>query len=100
MPTAPRTFRSAERRKEREQYRGTKQDRGYGGEWERISRLKRAECPVCEVCHNAVAVDVDHIIPFNGSDDPKRTEWQNLQSICRACHNDKTHGGRGQKCRR
>jgi hypothetical protein len=28
--------------------------------------------------------------------DPKRTEWQNLQSICRACHNGKTHG-RGRK---
>jgi 5-methylcytosine-specific restriction endonuclease McrA len=25
-------------------------------------------------------------------DDPKRTEWQNLQSICRRCHNGKTHG--------
>lgn len=98
MPSSPNTFRSKERAKEREQFRGSKQSRGYGGEWERISLLKRQQCPVCEVCNDATADDVDHIIPFNGVNDPKRTEWQNLQSICRACHNGKTHGGRGRKC--
>ena len=98
MPSAPKTFRSEERAKEREQFRGSKQSRGYGGEWERISLLKRQENPVCEVCHDAPADDVDHIVPFDGVNDPKRTEWQNLQSICRACHNGKTHGGRGRKC--
>ena len=97
MPSSPKTFRSAERAKEREQFRGSKQSRGYGGEWERISLLKRQQCPVCEVCNDAPADDVDHIVPFNGVNDPKRTEWQNLQSICRACHNGKTHG-RGRKC--
>jgi 5-methylcytosine-specific restriction endonuclease McrA len=45
---------------------------------------------VCQVCHDAVAVDVDHIVPFDGVDDPKRTDWMNLMSICRACHNMKT----------
>lgn len=90
MPTAPKSFRSAERKKEKEKFRGSKQSRGYGGEWERISRMKRAECPVCEVCNDAVADDVDHVIPFNGVNDPSRTEWQNLRSICRPCHNDKT----------
>ena len=98
MPSSPKTFRSKERRKEREQFRGSKQSRGYGGEWERISLLKRQQCPVCEVCNDAAAVDVDHIVPFDGVNDPKRTEWQNLRSICRACHNGKTHGGRGRKC--
>ena len=98
MPSAPKTFRSTERKREKEQFRGSKQSRGYGGEWERISRMKRAECPVCEVCNDAAADDVDHVIPFNGVNDPLRTEWQNLRSICRRCHNDKTHNGRGQKC--
>jgi 5-methylcytosine-specific restriction endonuclease McrA len=91
MPTAPQSFRAKERAEQRERFRGTKQQRGYGGEWERISLMKRRECPVCEVCRNAPADDVDHIVPFNGVNDPKRTEWQNLQSICRACHNGKTH---------
>ena len=90
MPTAPKTFRQAERRKEREAVRGTKQQRGYGGEWERISVMYRAEHPVCEMCHDAVAVDVDHVRPFNGINDPLRTMWSNLQALCRACHNGKT----------
>ena len=90
MPTAPQTFLSKERKVEREQARGTKQQRGYGGEWERISLMKRAECPVCEMCNDAMAVDVDHIKPFNGPNDPLRTDWQNLQAVCRACHRAKT----------
>ena len=90
MPTAPQTFRKQERVREVEQARGTKQQRGYGGEWERISLMKRAECPVCEMCNDAMAVDVDHIEPFNGPNDPLRTMWSNLQSVCRACHNGKT----------
>ena len=90
MPTAPQTFRKQERVREVEQARGTKQQRGYGGEWERISLMKRAECPVCEMCNDAMAVDVDHIEPFNGRNDPLRTDWQNLQAVCRACHRAKT----------
>jgi 5-methylcytosine-specific restriction endonuclease McrA len=58
--------------------------------------MKRQQTPVCEVCNDAIADDVDHIAPFNGVDDPKRTEWQNLQSICRACHNGKTHRRNGK----
>jgi len=90
MPSSPMTFRSKERATEREQFRGSKQSRGYGGEWERISLLKRQANPVCEVCNDATADDVDHIVPFIGVTDPKRTEWKNLQSICRDCHNRKT----------
>jgi 5-methylcytosine-specific restriction endonuclease McrA len=90
MPIAPKRFRQAERKREAEQVRGTPTQRGYDSHWARISRMKRAECPVCEVCCDAVADDVDHVIPFNGVNDPKRTEWRNLQSICRVCHNRKT----------
>ena len=87
MPKAAKTFRGNQR------FRGTKQQRGYGGEWERISKLKRQRDPLCEVCQAAPAEDVDHIIPFKGVSDPLRTDWSNLQSICRACHQRKTHGG-------
>lgn len=96
MPTKPQTFRSKERARDRERFRGSKQQRGYGGEWELISRMKRAQCPVCEVCCNATADDVDHVIPFDGVSDPKRTEWVNLQSICRDCHNKKTRRQNGR----
>lgn len=93
MPTAPESFAKRHMRRKREEARGTKQQRGYGGEWERISRLYRDRNPVCEMCCDAAADDVDHIRPFNGVNDPKRTEWANLQSLCRKCHNIKTTHG-------
>lgn len=96
MPTAPRTFRQAERTQQREQLRGTRQQRGYTDEWVRMARMYRAQHPVCEMCQDAPSVDVDHVIPFTSLGDPLRTEWQNLQALCRACHNGKTrHESRG-----
>ncbi len=92
MANAPRVFRQKERRAERDAARGTNKQRGYDEQWNRVSRLKRSQCPVCEVCHDAAADDVDHIQPFNGINDPLRLMWSNLQSICRKCHNQKTHG--------
>jgi len=86
MPVAPKSFGA----KNREVRRGTKQERGYGGEWSRISLMVRAEHPVCQVCHAAPSEDVDHIIPFRGIKDPLRTQRSNLQAICRACHTAKT----------
>ena len=91
MPKSPVVFRGQDKSKDREKNRGTKQQRGYGGEWSRISTMKRNECPVCEVCGDAVATQVDHIIAFDGVDDPKRTQWTNLQSICSSCHSWKTN---------
>ena len=96
MARSARVFRQQERRAERDAARGTNKQRGYDEAWNRISRLKRDRQPVCEVCHDAAAEDVDHIIPFNGLADPLRTEWSNLQSICRQCHNKKTHGKNGR----
>ena len=92
MPSAPKTFRSSERKKEREQFRGNCAERGYDWHWMKISKMYRDSHPVCEVCRNAIAEDVDHKDGFNGINDPRRTDVSNLQSICRACHNKKTHG--------
>ena len=86
MPTTPTVFRIAKRDKQR----GTKQQRGYGGQWERISKMVRAQHPVCQICHDAPSDDVDHIIPFSGPNDPVRTQLSNLQAVCRACHQRKT----------
>lgn len=76
----------------KERNRGTKQQRGYGGQWERIARLYRESHPVCEMCQQESSVDVDHIRPFRGVDDPLRTDLQNLQALCKACHSKKTKG--------
>lgn len=68
--------------------------RGYGRKWQKLRKAKLAESPICEACKRAWAVCVDHITPKaqGGSDD-----WENLQSLCQACHDQKTarDGGRG-----
>lgn len=90
MPKSPPVFRQKERRREKEQLRGNCGERGYDAHWHRISKAHRQQYPVCQVCNNATADDVDHIVPFSGLNDPLRTDRQNLQSICRKCHNSKT----------
>lgn len=81
MPNAPGTFKGLKPSREK-----TKQERGYGGEWSRISRLKRKQCPVCEICKDALSTQVHHKIPFDGVKDPKRTDWSNLVALCGDCH--------------
>lgn len=90
MPKAPKSFRESERKAEREQQRGNCVQRGYDWQWMQISKMKRQRDPVCEYCHEAVAEDVDHVIPFKGINDPLRTDWNNLRSTCRKCHAAKT----------
>ena len=98
MPTKARRHGSTAKRiasrDTRERRRGTNKQRGYDSHWARISRMKRDTAPVCEVCRIKAATEVDHIKPFNGIDDPLRTQWSNLQSICRDCHHRKTAGDR------
>ena len=89
MPRTPKLFRS---QKARQRRTGTKQERGYGGEWERISKMVRAQQPVCQMCYDAPSEDVDHIIPFRGLKDPLRTARSNLRAVCRPCHSKKTKG--------
>jgi 5-methylcytosine-specific restriction protein A len=90
MPTSPKTFNQAKQKQRREKARGTAAQRGYDSHWARISRQHRAQYPVCQYCNNAAAVDVDHVRPFNGPNDPLRTDRANLRSTCRPCHRAKT----------
>ena len=90
MPKTPATFKSAERKKQREEFRGNCVKRGYDWHWMKISKMYRSQYPVCEVCNDAAADDVDHIVPFNGVNDPLRTDVSNLMSLCRKCHRAKT----------
>lgn len=62
--------------------------RGYGERWRRIRAMKLRNHPVCEVCRLAPATQVDHIkAKAHGGDD---YDPDNLQSICRPCHQAKT----------
>lgn len=99
MPNSPERFKPRDTRKDREKVRGNRHQRGYGGEWERISKMKRDECPICEVCNDAPATQVDHIVPFTDLNDPRRTRWTNLQSICNVCHSWKTNVAKNEIAR-
>lgn len=74
--------------------RGTRQQRGYDEPWLRLSNAYRKRHPLCEECKRHGRVEktehIDHIIPFDGIDDPKRLDWNNLQALCKACHMRKT----------
>jgi 5-methylcytosine-specific restriction protein A len=94
MPTTPKTFQPRRPKIDR---RGTKQQRGYGGEWERISKMVRAQHPVCQICNAAPSVHTDHIQPFNGINDPLRTDHSNLQALCLDCHHTKTRNDHYQR---
>jgi len=100
MPTKARRHRSTANRiasvDTRERRRGTNKQRGYDHQWAQISRMKRDTSPICEVCRIEAATEVDHIKPFDGPDDPLRTDWSNLQSICKPCHRKKTHIGKNR----
>ena len=72
--------------------RGSRQERGYGAEWEvtrkRILRRDKGLCQVClKVGKFRPARQVDHRVPkFEGGTE----DDDNLQSICLDCHKAKT----------
>ena len=72
-----------------DQQRGTRQERGYGSEWQRIRKAHLEIEPECRHC-GATATDVDHIVSkkHGGSN-----EHDNLQSLCHKHHSVKTRRG-------
>jgi 5-methylcytosine-specific restriction protein A len=86
--------------RDRAQIHGTSYDRGYDNEWRklRLAALKRDQF-ICQAVDDlgckklgimTPAKEVDHIIPFEGKDDPNRMKLDNLQSLCVPCHKRKT----------
>lgn len=72
--------------------RGSRHERGYGSAWDRTRKeILQRDHGLCQPCmrqgYVTPAAIVDHIVPKaqGGSD-----EHQNLQTICRDCHTEKT----------
>ena len=61
--------------------------RGYGSVWQKIRKAKLAMNPICEICNRVGAGVVHHV-----DHDPKNNQPENLQSVCRDCH--ESHHGR------
>lgn len=62
--------------------------------WRKLSLLYRTEHPLCEPCQakgiTKVAEMTDHRKGFKDAGDPAAWDWENLQAICRECHNRKS----------
>ena len=87
MPNAPGTFKGGNTQAL------TNTQKGYDSHWRKISKLYRQRNPICEACNEEQAQDTDHIKPFRSKADQRRTDWDNLQALCRKCHNTKTRYG-------
>ena len=91
--------RCEEHRKEYQQRldrsRGNSHQRGYDADWRRLreAALKRDNY-LCQKClaqgRMTPANIVDHRIRFHGTDDPRRLDLDNLESMCKSCHSTKT----------
>lgn len=98
MPNAPQTHRSPHRATsaQREAYRGNSRQRGYDRNWEKVRAAYVAIHPLCEWCERngltVIVAEVDHIIPIKDRPD-LRLDMDNLQSLCKSCHQVKTLGG-------
>lgn len=84
------------RNRKRERFRGSRQSRGYGRDWELLrDKYFEAKKGICEECARRGYLEmgnvVDHIEPVKDAPD-KRLEWGNLQVLWRRancfCAND------------
>ena len=101
MPTRPPLHRPIARGPGRRPEKDLPGQRLYDHQWRATRARFLAENPFCVertedggTC-GAVATDVDHKIPHRG-DLALFRDWNNLQSLCKACHSRKTRreGGR------
>jgi 5-methylcytosine-specific restriction endonuclease McrA len=65
--------------------------RGYDGDWKRLSERYRNENPLCEVCmlhgRTTPCDHVHHIVPIRDCK-ALRLEWGNLIAVCEECHRE------------
>ena len=77
---------------EHDERRGTATARGYDARWQRLREMHLSGEPLCRRCtaqgRTTLAVLVDHIVPIRDGGDA--LDDDNLQSLCRRCHDAKT----------
>jgi 5-methylcytosine-specific restriction protein A len=83
----------AQKYKQQDERRESSSKRGYDAVWRKLRKLKLNADPLCEehLKSNRVveANEVDHIIPIREWPEG-RLVWENLQSLCKPCHSQKT----------
>lgn len=98
MMARPKKLMSAARYIERQRWkaeyekrRPSPTQRGYGKEWRALRESFLQQHPECVVCGRGATV-VDHIIPHRGNHE-KFWARENLQSMCKFHHDQKTRRG-------
>ncbi|MCK5609595.1 HNH endonuclease [Candidatus Pacearchaeota archaeon] len=73
-----------------------RQARTRGRLWMKLKRQVLCVDPVCVACRRRPSVEADHIIPIckGGTD-----EFDNLQGMCKECHEEKTRKDLGLKAK-
>jgi len=79
---------------ESDKRRGSRHERGYDSQWVKLRARKLKADPMCERCEaegfDEVAIEVHHKVAFKGLRDPLRLAWDNLESVCKGCHQKAT----------
>lgn len=67
--------------------RGSRAERGYPSNWEKVRLHVLRRDPSCKGCEAALSTECDHIKPLErgGTNHP-----DNLQGLCKPCHSIKT----------
>lgn len=97
MPDRPDKFRPGNMRERRLSRFAPKWRKWYStSRWQRLRERQLSQNPLCVTCLSVgvtePATDVDHIRPHRG--DPLLFwDAKNLQSLCKACHSEKTARG-------
>lgn len=78
------------------------QHRGYTAAWNKASVLYRKQHPLCEICAargmTVVAAEVHHKTPIKAGG--RLLDQENMQSLCKSCHQIMTKSELGQAVRR
>ena len=86
-------------KKQVDERRGSAQQRGYTGRWQKARATYLMKHPLCAEClkHNkyTTATVVDHIVPHKGDQELFWDTDNNWQPLCRYHHNAKTMRERG-----
>lgn len=67
--------------------RGSRTERGYPSNWEKVRIHILLRDPECQGCGNALSREVDHILPLERGG---TNQDENLQGLCKSCHSIKT----------
>lgn len=69
--------------------RGTPASRGYGPDWQVLSRRARRLQPWCTFCGATDDLTVDHVVPLAQTGTQVRPTLADVQVLCRSCNSTK-----------